>query len=473
MTVWRVVRYWLYIVHRWLGIFACLLFVMWFASGLVMSYVGYPEREPARRYQALQPIDWSQVRLEPNGLLAYLGLRRYPRELRLEMLLGEPVYRVIDWDGERTAVSARTGERRGVVDGEHAISIAQAYANSRGELQATITRDQWTVPGGFNPLRPLHRIAMDDAAGTEVYVSAKTGEVVLATTGTQRFWNWLGAVPHWIYFTPLRANQPVWRQVVLWVSAPGIVLAVTGIWIGILRLRSKYRGWKNWHQWSGIVGGVFLLTWILSGWLSVNPNGWLSGASPEADALLRYAGYDGADLPVEFDKLARESARTVRFLHVDGMPVAALVLQDGSERLLDARTGERVALTEARLVHAGRRLMPHHRLIAHERIEAYDSYWYAHHSRPPLPVLRVVFDDPQHTWVYIDLENGAVLDLIDDGGRRFRWWFNALHRLDFSWLVQNRVLWYATVWVLSIAGLITSVSGAVIGWRRLRRKKSG
>src|SRR5262245_11897119 len=53
MTTWRTVRYWLYIGHRWLGICACLLFAIWFASGLVMSYVGYPEAQPARRYQAL------------------------------------------------------------------------------------------------------------------------------------------------------------------------------------------------------------------------------------------------------------------------------------------------------------------------------------------------------------------------------------------------------------------------------------
>ena len=46
MTAWRVVRYWLYIGHRWLGIGACLLFVLWFVSGLVMSYVGYPEAQP-------------------------------------------------------------------------------------------------------------------------------------------------------------------------------------------------------------------------------------------------------------------------------------------------------------------------------------------------------------------------------------------------------------------------------------------
>ena len=115
MTAWRFARYWLYIGHRWLGIFACLLFAAWFLSGLVMSYVGYPEGQPARRYQSLQPLDWSQVRLDPDGLLAYLGLPRYPRELRLEMLLGEPVYRVIDWDGARTTVSARSGDRIGGV----------------------------------------------------------------------------------------------------------------------------------------------------------------------------------------------------------------------------------------------------------------------------------------------------------------------------------------------------------------------
>src|SRR6185436_9781433 len=158
MTVWRVLRYWLYIVHRW----------------LVISYDGYPEAQPARRYQALAPVDWSQVRLDPNGLLGYLQLQRYPRELRLEMLFGEPVYRVIDWDGTHTTVSARSGERVGVTEPEQAVTIAQSYAHARGELQATITRDPWTVPGGFNAWRPLHRIAMDDSDRTEVYVSART-----------------------------------------------------------------------------------------------------------------------------------------------------------------------------------------------------------------------------------------------------------------------------------------------------------
>lgn len=481
MTAWRVVRYWLYIGHRWLGICACLLFALWFLSGLVMSYIGYPEAQPARRSQALQPLDWSQVRLDPDGLLSYLGLQRFPRELRLEMLLGEPVYRVIDWNGARSTVSARSGERFGGADPEQAVAIAQTYANAHASLQATIQRDQWTVPERFRTLRPLHRIAMDDAAATEVYVSARTGEVVLSTTRTQRFWNWLGAVVHWTYFTPLRANAPLWRQVILWTSGPAILVALSGIWIGILQLRiqrrherdrlSPYHGWKSWHHWTGIVGGVFLLSWIFSGWLSVNPNGWLSGGSPDVDALLRYAGNDRPEFAVDFGKLAHESARTVRFLRIDGVPIAAVVQADGAERLLDARTGERVTFMDSQLIRAAGQLMPDRQMIEHERIEKYDSYWYAHHDHPPLPVLRVAFDDPQHTWFYIDPATGLVLDMLDDGGRRYRWWFNALHRLDFSWLAQNRVLWHTIVWVLCLAGLTISASGTVIGWRRLRRKR--
>lgn len=482
MTAWRFVRYWLYIGHRWLGIVACLFFVLWFVSGLVMSYVGYPEAQPARRYQGLQPLDWSQVQLDPSGLLSYLGLQRFPREVRLEMLLGEPVYRVIDWDGSRTTVFARSGVRFRGVGPEQAVTIAQMYAKTNGHLQATIERDQWTVPERFKTLRPLHRIAIDDAAATEVYVSARTGEVALSTTRTQRAWNWLGAVIHWTYFTPLRANAPLWRQVILWTSGPAMLIALSGIWIGILQLRirrrdshaplSPYHGWKSWHHWTGLIGGVFLLTWIFSGWLSVDPNGWLSGSSLTADAQLRYAGNDRPALGVDFDKLAHESVRTVRFFHIDGTPIAAVVPANGAEKLLDTRTGEPVVFDEQRLVQAARRLLPDDRMIAHERIEQYDSYWYAHHDHPPLPVLRVAFDDPQHTWFYIDPSSGLVLDLLDDGGRRNRWWFNALHRLDFSWLVGNRVLWHTTIWVLCLAGLTISASGTVIGWRRLRRKKS-
>ena len=42
--------------------------------------------------------------------------------------------------------------------------------------------DQWTVPNGLDPHRPLYRIALNDGQDTELYVSSTTGEVVRDTT---------------------------------------------------------------------------------------------------------------------------------------------------------------------------------------------------------------------------------------------------------------------------------------------------
>ncbi|MGO4611708.1 PepSY domain-containing protein, partial [Variovorax sp. 2RAF20] len=80
-------------------------------------------------------------------------------------------------------------------------ATAQRFAGKPARWLETAERDQWTVPNGLNAWRPLHRIAIDDDAGTELYVSAKTGEVMRDTHRAERLWNWLGSVPHWLYFT--------------------------------------------------------------------------------------------------------------------------------------------------------------------------------------------------------------------------------------------------------------------------------
>ncbi|WP_419952121.1 hypothetical protein [Methylobacterium sp.] len=151
----------------------------------------------------------------------------------------------------------------------------------RPELVGTIDRDQWSVTARYNSLRPFFLLALGDPAGTRLYVSSRTGEIALDTSRHERVWNWLGAIPHWIYPTPLRAQADLWRDIVLWVSGIAILSALSGLWIGLLRLRPRryasgamtpYRGWAAWHHLSCLVGGVTLLTFIVSGWLSMNPN---------------------------------------------------------------------------------------------------------------------------------------------------------------------------------------------------------
>lgn len=88
----------------------------------------------------------------------------------------------------------------------------------------------------------------------------------------------------------------------------------------------------------------------------------------------------------------------------------------------------------------------------------------------PLPALRVVFADPQATWVHIDPHTGAVLGRTDSHRRTSRWLFAMLHSWDALPLLERRPLWDALLIVLSLGGAVMSVSGVVMGWRRLGTK---
>jgi len=58
----------LILLHRRLGIAFCLLFAMWFASGIVMHFVPYPSFPAADRRAGLAPIDLARV--EASALAA-------------------------------------------------------------------------------------------------------------------------------------------------------------------------------------------------------------------------------------------------------------------------------------------------------------------------------------------------------------------------------------------------------------------
>ncbi len=352
----------------------------------------------------------------------------------------------------------------------------------RPELMETVERDQWSVTARFDPLRPLYLISLGDPAGTELYVSSRTGEIALDTTRTERVWNWLGSIPHWIYPTVLRKDGATWRLVVLWISGICMVTAVTGFWIGILRVRLRrryasgavtpYRGWMAWHHIAGLIGGVFVLTWMFSGWLSLNPGDFFAGRGTAREAAVRYGGSDGPHMPGEF--LSKPSSGGLRPSRrassgSEASPLVVLTGRDGGRRTLDPATGNAALMSEERIFEAARRLMPDAAMTMRLRLEAPDAYWYSHHQQRQMPVLRAGFDDDAHTWFHIDPVTGDILGRTDDSRRTYRWLFNALHSFDFALLLRYRPAWDAVVWLLSLAGLIVSVSGVVIGWRRLRQ----
>ena len=146
-----------------------------------------------------------------------------------------------------------------------------------------------------------------------------------------------------------------------------------------------------------------------------------------------------------------------------------LVSRDGSQLAADPVSSIATPLSDAQILGAAQRLIPDAAVIEQARLRHYDPYWYSHHQERILPVLRVGFDDEAQTWFHIDPATGDILGRSDRGRRAYRWLFNALHSFDFPGLVSNRPAWDAVMWLLSLLGMVISVSGSVIGWKYLRR----
>ena len=470
----HVARRWLYLTHRWIGIASCLLFAMWFASGLVMIYVPYPALGSAERVAGLDPIVWPAV-------TAPLPETDGARTIALEMRDGRPIWRIAPWDGTERLIPAEAGRPLAPVDAAMARRVATRFGQAPIARIEVIARDQWTVAQRFDRHRPLWKATLGDAEGTELYVSSATGDVVQHTRRTERFWNWLGSVPHWIYPTVLRQDGGLWRQVVLWVAGPCIAAAVTGLLIGILRARfgrrrfrggrvTPYRGWTLWHHIAGLAGGAFLVAWIFSGWLSVDPGRLFHSEGLSTAGERRYAGALAVpdDFPRALPRLASGAVRVELAAVAGGRPVLRIVRAGGGERLIDVGTRRPLALSQADIVRAAAGLLPGAAVARVERLSAPDAYWYAIDAPPRLPVLRLRFGDPAATWVHIDPVSGEVLGSIDARGRAYRWLFDLLHKWDLNALTSRRPLWDIWLWSLSLFGLAISISGVRIGWKRLQ-----
>ncbi|WP_159916794.1 PepSY domain-containing protein [Pantoea sp. 18069] len=486
---------WLYLTHRWLGIALCAFFAMWFVSGMVMMYVGYPKLTPAERLQHLPALHAAAPLLPPAQALERAGITDPLKDLRLAAASGgRPVYFATPEGAGVVVIDATHGELLPPVDTAWALASAAAYAGSDQGLAylGSIDEDAFTHSRGLDPHRPLHRVQLADADHTWLYISGQTGEVVRDATRTERLWNYAGAWIHWLY--PFRGNafNAYWTDIVNGLSIAGIAVALAGTAVGLMRwrftrpyrsgARSPYPGrMMRWHHVTGLLFALVTITWIFSGLMSMNP--WRifdSGAPPLRTAALQAGplalGMQDAT-PQALLRAAGSSVRELRWQPVLGRTMVFAQAASGAAQPFDAGTAEPLAIDPEALRAAAAGLVPSS-VARIDTLTDYDLYYYARDahtmmggSDKPLPIWRIVFDDPHATWVHLDPHTGRVLGQLDSHRRTSRWLFAMLHSWDWLPLLERRPLWDITLLVLSLGGLLLSGSGMVIGWRRLRRRR--
>ncbi len=488
---------WLYLAHRWLGIALAVVMAAWFLSGIVMLYVGYPKLTTAERLQGLPALPAEGCCVPLAQALRAAGLqdaKAASESWRLTSVAGAPVYVFADGPRRIVAVDARSGEPLRALDAAGALASARHFAGGAPARHlGTVKEDAWTHSRALDAHRPLHVVEVDDAAQRWLYLSSRSGEVVRDATRTERSWGWLGAWLHWLYMFRGGAVDAWWTDIVIWLSIAGTAGALAGVVIGLMRwrFRGTYHGgrrtpyagfFERWHHLLGLAGGLLCVTWVFSGLMSMNPWKLFEAPGRKPDRMA-YAGgpLDAAAAPAAAEVLARLQAaglspRELVWRRVGGVHDVLARGATGSW-VVDAQQLHTEALPPARWAAAARQLLPGARIVAEQRLTAYDRWYYARephtmtgHNERPLPAVRLQFDDPNDTWIVIDERSGAIVQQSDRHRRIDRWLFAFLHSFDLPALLAARPGW--DLWMLgfSIAGLALSLTGVVTGWRRLRRK---
>lgn len=475
----------LILLHRWLGVSFSLLFAMWFSTGVVMHFVPFPGLTEAERIDGLTPLDPSQGPYDPAAAVNASGVKDATR-VRLLRRSDGPIYVVTGRSGIG-AVRADDLSNAAIISAPLALTIAEAAARQRGlntsqaALADVANYDQWTVPNGFDRHRPLYRIALNDHAGTELYVSSVTGEVVLDTTRRERAWNYLGSVTHWIYPTLLRRSHGAWDITVWSLSLVALIAAISGSLLGVLRVKmahrhvvSPYSGWQKWHHVLGLACMTFVLTWIFSGWLSMDhgrlfSTGRLSAAETAATAFTPA----WESMPAHGARAISAEAKEVEWFVFDrtfyrrdrtGLHAQRLVSLDAG---MSGSSPQREFLGPGEISAFVARMASGCNLPL--MVGAGDNHATAA-SVPKAPVYRSVCGS---VWFHIDGASGAILERLDPSRRAYRWFYSALHTMDFPILTARPALRSALVVTLCGFGFAFSLTGVVIGWYRLRRQFSG
>ena len=473
------------VLHRWMGVVIGAVMTLWCLTGFVMFYVDYPRLLPAEQLRGLSSLqlpvagDWAKISLPPETALA---------SARVEMAAGRPVLRVVPEKGDGRAIwqmraspqsyDLRSGAAFSSLSDDDLARIAMEFGRNSGigGPPPTITPirvDQWTVQA-FRANSPLYRVDYGDAAGSEAYIAGRTGEVVQETTRFERFWGWLGAVPHWLYPTVLRQDPVAWSQTVVWISLTGCFLTVTGIWVGLSRLKrrkdgkigSPYRGLWWWHHMAGLFFGLLTLTWVGSGLLSMNPGGVFDTEAGHAERQRLAGAMKWADMRGALATLRSLPPGTVRVERapLGGHLALVAIAKDGRMVRIDSQ-GRPKPLTRTELAAA---LRNGPRVASLELLWEGDAYYYAHKEPVRLPVWRVVLADGRATRLYIDAQSGALIRAVDDAGRAERWLWNAPHSFDLPGLRERP---WRDLAILPLLAAVTMVcaTGTWMGARRLGR----
>ena len=497
-----------FLSHRYLGIFLAPFILLWSISGIVMMYVAYPKLTESERLHMLPPLGGFEC-CDQRFLerIEHLDVAKFS----LERLEGSVVARMKTTTNEYVTFQLSTSRSLIPIDEARAREIfkdnfSKSFESSNKNIEINneknkrkykgenkeeeiekyekilniekIERDQWTVYSSYNRHRPLYKIILGDDEGREVYISSISGKIVQQTTSFQRNWSWIGTVTHWLYPTALRQYTQLWYWLVVGLSIASLIAVISGVWIGLKQLKkrkskplSPYKGMRLLHHWGGVFIALILFLFLLSGFLSMNPLGLFQSkhysithtlgkkVEPRAviDSLQHY-------LPDQFD-----SELVQLSLAGWNNEVYWIGKYRNGHIIRYDKHFKQYSISRSELIAAGVALGGPQ--VSQMLLSVEDDYYFSHKNIIELPVWKMTTNNQAAGEVlfYLSPITGEMIKSVDSQGRLYRWLFNALHRWDFSSTTRQRPISDFLLVPFMALLVIFSLTGCYLGWKRLRR----
>ncbi len=248
----------------------------------------------------------------------------------------------------------------------------------------------------------------------------------------------------------------------------------------MIRKGPTLRSIRKTHRYLGLVAGVQLLFWTVSGlYFSLNPIAQVRGEDLiRPSTPVNLAGIDLVSPQIVITTLIKqvpgiESVPTLTLRSFLELPVYEVTYQRLGEKhyaLADARDGTlRLPLTQAEAITVAQQdFLPAAPIQTVEYLTSVPAD--SEYREQPLPAYRIIFDHPSLTRLYVSTERGLVTARRNDTWRWFDW-FWMLHVMDYQtrdnfnhWLLQ----------FFSLLGVATVLSGFTL-WgttSRFTRKRS-
>ncbi|MGV8939957.1 MAG: PepSY domain-containing protein [Lysobacter sp.] len=214
---------WIRKLHKWVGLIIGLQFVIWTASGLLMSV--FDSATVANQHHlapAPQALPWPEGAVSPATVVAKES--RPVRTIETHWLAAAPVYRLSDGDNSWLA-DIRNGNPVPVTPADVAAIAARDYVgDGRAALPELMQETTYEVRGHMGP---IWRVAFSDNDATTLYVSGQDGQILERRNDTWRVFDFAMMLHFMDYTRQQDFNNPI----IVAAGVGGLWLALSGIWL--------------------------------------------------------------------------------------------------------------------------------------------------------------------------------------------------------------------------------------------------